>query len=40
MQPRPNHGLRPVFCTIVPPHLLDKLSQADDPVLAAPARRT
>ncbi|MGF1342067.1 M4 family metallopeptidase [Streptomyces flavovirens] len=40
MQPRPNHGFQPVFCTIVPPHLLDKLSQADDPVLAAPARRT
>ncbi|MFF4248344.1 M4 family metallopeptidase [Streptomyces sp. NPDC001822] len=40
MQPRPNIGLRPVFCTIVPPHLLDKLAQADDPVLAGPARRT
>ncbi|WP_329037133.1 M4 family metallopeptidase [Streptomyces sp. NBC_00178] len=40
MQPRPNTGLRPVFCTIVPPHLLDKLAQADDPVLAGPARRT
>ncbi|MDQ0796459.1 M4 family metallopeptidase [Streptomyces sp. B1I3] len=40
MQPRPNNGFRPVFCTIVPPHLLDKLSQADDPALAGPARRT
>ncbi|WP_431044533.1 M4 family metallopeptidase [Streptomyces sp. P1-3] len=30
----------PVFCTIVPPHVLDKLSQADDPVLHEPARRT
>ncbi|OEJ26959.1 peptidase M4 [Streptomyces agglomeratus] len=30
----------PVFCTIVPPHVLDKLAQADDPVLAGPARRT
>ncbi|GGY84223.1 M4 family metallopeptidase [Streptomyces nitrosporeus] len=40
MQPRPNHGPRPVFCTIVPPHLLDKLSQTDDPLLADPARRT
>ncbi|WP_406395439.1 M4 family metallopeptidase [Streptomyces sp. NBC_00887] len=40
MQPRPNNGFHPVFCTIVPPHLLDKLSQADDPRLAGPARRT
>ncbi|MEU1127586.1 M4 family metallopeptidase [Streptomyces sp. NPDC005899] len=40
MQPRPNNGFQPVFCTIVPPHLLDKLSQADDPALAGPARRT
>ncbi|MEU9357334.1 M4 family metallopeptidase [Streptomyces sp. NPDC048301] len=40
MQPRPNNGLQPVFCTIVPPHVLDKLSQADDPHLAEPARRT
>ncbi|MGW1229042.1 M4 family metallopeptidase [Streptomyces sp. NPDC001478] len=39
MQPR-THGSHPVFCTIVPPHVLDKLSQADDPVLAEPARRT
>ncbi|MFE9394796.1 M4 family metallopeptidase [Streptomyces flavidovirens] len=30
----------PVFCTIVPPHVLDKLAQADDPALAGPARRT
>lgn len=40
MQPRSQHELRPVFCTIVPPHVLDKLSQSDDPVLADPARRT
>ncbi|MFI6056616.1 M4 family metallopeptidase [Streptomyces sp. NPDC051286] len=40
MQPRPQHGFQPVFCTIVPPHVLDKLSQADDPDLAGPARRT
>ncbi|WP_328889112.1 M4 family metallopeptidase [Streptomyces sp. NBC_00316] len=40
MQPRPQHGFRPVFCTIVPPHVLDKLSQSDDPDLAGPARRT
>ncbi|MGW7055740.1 M4 family metallopeptidase [Streptomyces sp. NPDC054887] len=30
----------PVFCTIVPPHVLDKLARADDPALAGPARRT
>ncbi|MFI6651885.1 M4 family metallopeptidase [Streptomyces sp. NPDC050529] len=40
MQPRSQHGFHPVFCTIVPPHVLDKLSQSDDPVLAGPARRT
>ena len=40
MQPRPQHGFHPVFCTIVPPHVLDKLSQADDPGLSGPARRT
>lgn len=40
MQPRTDDGFRPVFCTIVPPHLLDKLSQSDDPLLADPARRT
>lgn len=40
MQPRTQHGFHPVFCTIVPPHVLDKLSQSDDPVLAGPARRT
>lgn len=33
-------GSEPVFCTIVPPHVLDKLSQAEDPALAGPARRT
>ncbi len=33
-------GFEPVFCTIVPPHVLDKLSQAEDPALAGPARRT
>ncbi|MGW7368250.1 M4 family metallopeptidase [Streptomyces sp. NPDC054841] len=30
----------PVFCGIVPPHLLDKLARADDPAIAAAARRT
>ncbi|MCX4551188.1 MULTISPECIES: M4 family metallopeptidase [unclassified Streptomyces] len=30
----------PVFCTIIPPHILDKLAQADDPALSEPARRT
>ncbi|MEU7107999.1 M4 family metallopeptidase [Streptomyces sp. NPDC046215] len=29
-----------VFCTIVPPHLLDKLAQADDARFSGPARRT
>ncbi|MFD0314913.1 M4 family metallopeptidase [Streptomyces flavalbus] len=33
-------GRRPVFCTIVPPHVLDKLAQAEDPALSGPARRT
>ncbi|MGX1312067.1 hypothetical protein RKD24_002186 [Streptomyces calvus] len=35
-----NGGFEPVFCSIVPPHVLDRLAQADDPVLAGPARRT
>ncbi|MFI1399865.1 M4 family metallopeptidase [Streptomyces sp. NPDC020681] len=30
----------PTFCTIVPPHVLDKLARAEDPVLSAPARHT
>ncbi|WP_175411145.1 M4 family metallopeptidase [Streptomyces sp. TRM64462] len=30
----------PVFCTIVPPHLLDRLAQASDPAIAEAARRT
>jgi Zn-dependent metalloprotease len=30
----------PVFCTIVPPHALDKLAQAEDPAIAKAARRT
>ncbi|MFI7136482.1 M4 family metallopeptidase [Streptomyces massasporeus] len=33
-------GFEPVFCTIVPPHVLDKLAQAEDSSLAGPARRT
>ncbi|MFE1247247.1 M4 family metallopeptidase [Streptomyces sp. NPDC058735] len=33
-------GFEPVFCTIVPPHVLDRLAQAEDPALAGPARRT
>ncbi|MFD5679185.1 M4 family metallopeptidase [Streptomyces bacillaris] len=41
MQPRTNDdGLNPVFCTIVPPHVLDKLSHSGDPRLADPARHT
>lgn len=35
-----NGGHRPVFCTIVPPHVLDRLSQAGDPLVHGPARRT
>jgi len=31
---------RPVFCTIVPPHLLDQLSRHSDDVFSLPARRT
>lgn len=34
------HVLNPVFCGIVPPHLLDRLARADDPAIAAAARRT
>ncbi|MFJ9627971.1 M4 family metallopeptidase [Streptomyces sp. NPDC101175] len=33
-------GFEPVFCTIVPPHVLDKLAQHEDPALAGPARET
>lgn len=40
MQPRLSNGPSPVFCTIVPPQILDKLSQSDDPLLSGPARRT
>ena len=35
------HGrFEPVFCTIVPPHVLDQLAAADDPASSGPARRT
>jgi Zn-dependent metalloprotease len=33
-------GLEPVFCTIVPPHVLDRLARHDDPALSGPARRS
>ncbi len=33
-------GFEPVFCTIVPPHVLDALARAEEPALAGPARRT
>ncbi|MGW1954673.1 M4 family metallopeptidase [Streptomyces sp. NPDC001920] len=33
-------GFEPVFCTVVPPHVLDKLARNDDPALSGPARRT
>ncbi|MFJ3660879.1 M4 family metallopeptidase [Streptomyces sp. NPDC090119] len=35
-----NGGHEPVFCTIVPPHLLDKLARDSDPALSGPARRS
>ncbi|EKX67889.1 M4 family peptidase [Streptomyces ipomoeae] len=35
-----NGGHEPIFCTVVPPHVLDKLSRADDSALANAARRT
>ncbi|MFI1863871.1 M4 family metallopeptidase [Streptomyces jumonjinensis] len=30
----------PAFCTIIPPHVLDKLARSGDPVIALAARRT
>ncbi|MFC7305629.1 M4 family metallopeptidase [Streptomyces monticola] len=33
-------GFEPVYCTIVPPHLLDQLTKAENPAIAEPARRT
>ena len=33
-----NGGFEPVFCTIVPPHVLDHLARQDDPALSGPAR--
>ncbi|MCS0601453.1 M4 family metallopeptidase [Streptomyces sp. LP11] len=35
-----NGGSQPVFCTIVPPHVLDRLARSEDPALSAPARRS
>ncbi|MGW1747812.1 M4 family metallopeptidase [Streptomyces sp. NPDC002092] len=35
-----NGGFEPVFCTVVPPHVLDKLARHDDPAISGPARRT
>ncbi|MGP2437064.1 M4 family metallopeptidase [Streptomyces sp. JW3] len=35
-----NGGFQPVFCTIVPPHLLDRLSRAENSTVADRARRT
>ncbi|MFG3099265.1 M4 family metallopeptidase [Streptomyces sp. NPDC048182] len=35
-----NGGSQPVFCTIVPPHVLDRLARHTDPAVAGPARRT
>ncbi|MFJ2114530.1 MULTISPECIES: M4 family metallopeptidase [unclassified Streptomyces] len=33
-------AIAPVFCTIVPPHVLDKLAQAEDPAVSERARHT
>ncbi len=38
--PAAGGGTEPVFCAIVPPHVLDKLARHDDPALSGPARRT
>ncbi|MEU1280864.1 M4 family metallopeptidase [Streptomyces sp. NPDC005805] len=38
--PLPAPSAAPVFCGIVPPHLLDRLARSGDPALAGPARRT
>ncbi|MDO0927797.1 M4 family metallopeptidase [Streptomyces sp. TG1A-8] len=35
-----NGGFQPVFCTIVPPHVLDRLARNEDPALSGPARRS
>ncbi|MEU9335867.1 M4 family metallopeptidase [Streptomyces sp. NPDC048290] len=35
-----NGGHEPIFCTIIPPHVLDKLTQADEPGVARAARHT
>jgi Zn-dependent metalloprotease len=36
----PASPTQPVYCTIVPPHVLDRLARSADPALATPARRT
>ncbi|WP_353942473.1 M4 family metallopeptidase [Streptomyces sp. HUAS MG91] len=33
-------GFEPVFCTIVPPHILDKAARSGDPEIASRARRS
>ncbi|MFE4670033.1 M4 family metallopeptidase [Streptomyces sp. NPDC056716] len=35
-----NGAHEPIFCTIIPPHALDKLAQAQEPAVAGAARRT
>ncbi|MFJ2603890.1 M4 family metallopeptidase [Streptomyces sp. NPDC091279] len=35
-----NGGHEPVFCTVVPPHVLDRIAQNQDPALSSAARRT
>ncbi|MFF2845840.1 M4 family metallopeptidase [Streptomyces sp. NPDC058001] len=36
----PHRSPSPVFCSIVPPHVLDRLARQEDPALSGPARRT
>ncbi|MFF4540614.1 M4 family metallopeptidase [Streptomyces aureus] len=35
-----NGGFEPVHCTIVPPHVLDRIARHEDPALSGPARQT
>lgn len=35
-----NGGFEPVFCTVVPPHVLDRLARSADPAIAGAAQRT
>ncbi|MEU4082806.1 M4 family metallopeptidase [Streptomyces aureus] len=35
-----NGGFEPVHCTIVPPHVLNRIARHEDPALSGPARQT